>query len=137
MLTAMTSARNDIGSAAALSWELVGTRGATHAGTDPIRLSWTDGVLEGPRAFVDEWRRLCEDYAGGKFFVMADQPLRISPDPATDPVVSFVIAVHWLPIWVDEVRWHPEVPRELEGWAPRPRNVLPIAIARIARRSGR
>ena len=133
----MATGRDHSRPATALSWELIGTRGAAHTGTDPIHLSWRGGVLDGPPAYLHEWRRLCDHYAGGTFFVMGNQPLRLSPDPATDPVVSFVIAVYWLPIWVDDVRWHPEVPRELEGWVPKPRNVLPITMALAVRRATR
>ena len=92
-------------------------------------------MLEGPQAFVDEWRRLCEHYVGGTFFVASGQPARKSSEPARDPVLSFVIAVNWLPIWVDDVSWKPGPPPELERWQPKPRNVLPLAMARLARRS--
>ena len=113
-------------------WELTGTRGTSRTGTEPVRLTWADGVLEGPEVLVDEWRRLCDHYAGGTFFVASGQPLRMSREPARDPVVSFVIAVNWLPIWVDEVSWDPALPAELQGWQPKPRNVLPLAMVRLA-----
>lgn len=117
------------------SWELYGTRGTSHKGTEPIVLAWENGALQGPHAFVDEWRRLCDHYAGGTFFVAAGQPLLTCAGPAADPVISFVIAVNWLPIWVDEVSWEPAPPPELEDWKPKKRNVLPLAMARVARRS--
>ena len=122
-------------STAAARWELTGTRGTSHIGTEPVRLTWGDGVLRGPEVLVDEWRRLCDHYAGGTFFVTSGQPLRMSADPARDPVVSFVIAVNWLPIWVDGVSWEPALPPELEDWQPKHRNVLPLAMARVARRT--
>lgn len=138
MSTVMTETRDSLDrSVTAISWELTGTRGTTHKGTDGIRLTWVDGVLEGPEILVDEWLRLCDHYAGGSFFVASGQPLRMSAEPARDPVLSFVIAVNWLPIWVDEVSWEPALPAELEDWQPKPRNVLPFAMARKARRTSR
>ena len=118
-------------------WELTGTRGTSHKGTESIRLAWENGALEGPQAFVDEWRRLCDHYAGGTFFVASRQPLLACDDPASDPVISFVIAVNWLPIWVDKVTWDPAPPTELEDWQPKLRNVLPLAMARVARGTSR
>jgi len=118
-----------------MRWELTGTRGTSHRGTEPVRLIWENGALEGPQAFVDEWRRLCDHYAGGTFFVATGQPLRACPDPAADPVISFVIAVNWLPIWTSEVRYEPSLPPELEGWQAKARNVVPIAAARGRRAS--
>ena len=103
-----------------MRWELTGTRGTSH-GTEPVRLEWENGTLEGPQAFVDEWRRLCRHYAGESFFVASGQPLRTSADPAADPVLSFVIAVSWLPIWSAEAEWDPKMPPELLGWSREPR----------------
>jgi hypothetical protein len=116
-------------------WQLTGTRGTSHRGTEPILLAWENGAPDGPQTFVDEWRRLCDHYAGGTFFVASGQPLRTCADPAADPIISFVIAVNWLPIWVDEVSWEPAPPAELEHWQPKSRNVLPLAMARVARRT--
>lgn len=118
-------------------WELTGTRGTSHRGTEPVRLVWADGVLAGPEILVHEWRRLCDHYAGGMFFVASGQPLLISAEPAGDPVVSFVIAVNWLPIRVDDVSWVPAPPREVEDWQPTSRNVLPPAVVRMCRRPSR
>jgi hypothetical protein len=115
-----------------MKWELTGTRGTSHRGTEPVRLTWADGVLEGPEVLVDEWRRLCDHYAGGSFFITSGEPLRMTSVPARDPIVSFLIAVNWLPIWVDEVSWEPALPAELEDWQPKPRNVLPLAMVRLA-----
>lgn len=118
-------------------WQLTGTRGASHKGTESIVLAWENGVLVSAQAFVDEWRRLCNHYAGGTFFVASGQPLLTCADPAADPVISFVIAVNWLPIWVDETSWDPAPPIELEDWHPKLRNVLPLAMARVARATSR
>ena len=116
-----------------MRWELTGTRG-TSQGTEPVRLVWENGTLEGPQALVDEWRRLCRHYAGESFFVAKGQPLRTCADPTADPVISFVIALNWLPIWTSEVRYEPSLPPELEDWEPKPRDIVPLAMARGRRR---
>lgn len=113
-----------------MRWELTGTRGTSHRGTEPVRLEWVDGELDGPLPLVQEWRRLCRHYAGETFFVATGQPLRTCADPAADPFISFVIAVNWLPIWTSEVRYEPSRPPELDGWEPQARNVIPILAAR-------
>ena len=130
MPTVLTQTRQTPDRAPATRWELSGTRGSSHSGTEPVRLVWDGGDLDGPQELVDEWRRLCDHYSGGTFFVATGQPLRSSADPAADPVISFVIAVNWLPIWTSEVRYEPSLPPELQGWAPQARNVIPIITAR-------
>ena len=111
----------------ATGWTAIGTRGRSHCGADVVTLSWNAGELEGPGELVAEWRRLCDRYAGGRFFVGAGKPLRFSNDPASDPVASFLVASQFLPIWIDQVTWTDDPPSELAEWSPRPRNVSPAA----------
>ena len=128
--TAITETHEPSRRAATTRWELTGTRDSSHRSTERVRLEWEGGVLDGPQELVHEWRRLCDHYAGGTFFIATGQPLRSCADPAADPVISFVIAVNWLPIWTSEVRYEPSLPPELEGWEPKARNVIPIVAAR-------
>jgi hypothetical protein len=116
--------------AAATRWQLTATMGPSADSTEPVRLKWINGQLEGPPSLVHEWRRLCRHYAGGTFFVATGQPLRSCADPTADPVISLVIAVNWLPIWSSEVRYEPSLPPELEDWEAKARNVISLAVAR-------
>ena len=96
-------------------WTAEGTRATNQGGTEVVTLSWSQGELQGPVELVAEWRRLCNHYAGGRFFVGSGQPLHLSDDPATDPVASFLIASQWLPVRIDEVTWIDAPPPELAG----------------------
>lgn len=120
-------------SKSAMRWTLAGTRGTSRRRTEPFRLAWESGVLEGPQRFVDEWQRVCRHYAGQTFFITTGVPLRTCTDPANDPVVSFVIAVNWLPVWSAEAEWEPEIPTELLAWEPQVPNVIPFVTARDRR----